>query len=173
MVDKPTCRSVSPSSSDSSSKRKRSTDEEEGEGSKRRSVEVEQVVGEKRRSEEPLIRVTKKPFVDETAVDEVELEKRKNVVSSIVQEKRVVEKGNVVIEEAKEKPKMKRVVVRVKKVKDIQAEVERELMEVSLREALENVVEGEGKEEEEAAYEVEEILEYAFCKQDQVGELIS
>jgi len=161
--------SVSPSSSDSSSKRKRSTDEEEGEGGKRRSVDVEQVVGEKRRSEEPLIRVTKKPFVDETAVDEVELEKRKNVVSSIVQEKRVVEKGDVVIEEAKEKPKMKRVVVRVKKVKDIQAEVERELMEVSLREALENVVEGEGKDEEEAAYEVEEILEYAFCKQDQVG----
>ena len=137
-------------------------------------MDVEQVVGEKRRSEEPLIRVTKKPFVDETAVDEVELEKRKNVVSSIVQEKRVVEKGDIVIEEAKEKSKMKRVVVRVKKVKDIQAEVERELMEVSLREALENVVEGEGKEEEEeAAYEVEEILEYAFCKQDQVGELSS
>ena len=169
------CRSLS--TGNESVKRKRSEDEE---------------CGGKRRSEEPLVRI-KKPFVDETVVDEVETEK-KNVVKTI-SEKTLIEKvlneeivvikngengakdisadvtkalnglDEISVSKLSGDPKVKALRVDVKNVHDKEKEVRNYLMALPLA----NFEDEEEEEEEEAdPYEVEEILEFAFCKEDQV-----
>merc|ERR1719341_2926 len=66
--------------------------------------------------------------------------------------------------------KVKKVRVDLKNIKDVEKEIERERLERVEREAREEELLDEKEEdEEEVDYEVEEILEYAFCKVDQVG----
>jgi len=143
-----------------------------------------------------LVRI-QKPFVDETAVDEDALEKEKN--HEALKENVGVVKENVVkaiFEEVKKNNKqqsevvhicqgdegnveksgtprypVKKVRVNVKNIKDIQKAIEKEGLERVEREAREEeeLLENNEEEEEQVDYEVEEILDYAFCKVDQVG----
>ena len=83
-------------------------------------------------------------------------------------EDEVVEVNNTTTDQ---EVKVKKVRVDVKNIKDIEKEIDKERLERVEREAREEeeLLNEEGETEEEEDYEVEEILEYAFCKVDQVG----
>ena len=202
-------RSSSPGSSDGSTK----TGDSDGSSKRKREEEELEDSGVKRRtSEEPLVRVQKPPFSDETAVeDDIDVQK-KNIVKTMIEgilfrgedgeckmqditkdkesnkngELEVIELDSTEPEKVKgyhpifavkdtagkvvravELSKVKALRVDVKNVHNMKREMELH----RLKELCDNGDLSEEEEEEEDPYEVERIIEYSFCKEDQVWQL--
>jgi len=131
---------------------------------KREGSEEEESNGEKRRSEEPLVRI-KKPFVDETVVEEGEGEK-KNIVKNML-EKKFKDVSVEYISGDSDKN-----VTNGTKETETNGKSDKVNGKDSEKEKSESEQNGDGEgsdDEEEENYEVESILDYAYCKEDMVG----